>query len=151
MPGGCFDLSCCDLHLIFLKAPAGSKKRAAVSSEGLDEEQTTNKATGDVDGSKPPKPAKRARLAAASSPSPPLSPILKVTFSFFEAFHIVTLLNFQEATVLSPGMTKELIVSMPSHPTDAASSQPYMFDSQEEARKLFECLLHPVKSDKFFQ
>ena len=28
---------------------------------------------------------------------------------------------------------------------------PYMYNSSEEARKIFECLIHPVKPDKFFK
>ena len=31
------------------------------------------------------------------------------------------------------------------------SSLPYMFDSQREASKLFECLIHPVQPAKFFR
>ncbi|GFS24760.1 bifunctional lysine-specific demethylase and histidyl-hydroxylase NO66-like [Elysia marginata] len=33
---------------------------------------------------------------------------------------------------------------------NATSDLPYMFDSTEEARKLFECIIHPVKPDRFF-
>ena len=28
---------------------------------------------------------------------------------------------------------------------------PYMFNSTDEAKKIFECLIHPVKPDKFFK
>lgn len=30
-------------------------------------------------------------------------------------------------------------------------TQPYMFNSTEEAKKIFECMIHPVKPDKFFK
>lgn len=33
----------------------------------------------------------------------------------------------------------------------SSSQLPYMFNSGEEARKIFECLIHPVKPDKFFR
>ncbi|XP_048737323.1 ribosomal oxygenase 1-like isoform X2 [Ostrea edulis] len=33
----------------------------------------------------------------------------------------------------------------------SSSQLPYMFNSGEEARKIFECLIHPVKPDKFFK
>ena len=56
---------------------------------------------------------------------------------------------WQDNVVLSPGKIKQLIVPMPAPPSDEPT-KPYMFNSQDEARKLFECLLHPVKVDKFF-
>ncbi|KAK3784197.1 hypothetical protein RRG08_001505 [Elysia crispata] len=34
--------------------------------------------------------------------------------------------------------------------TDVGNELPYMYDSTEEARKLFECMIHPVTPDRFF-
>ncbi|KAK6183574.1 hypothetical protein SNE40_011028 [Patella caerulea] len=38
----------------------------------------------------------------------------------------------------------------PSTKPESASRLPYMFDSSKEAKKLFECIINPVKLDRFF-
>ena len=40
---------------------------------------------------------------------------------------------------------------LPTHPSDVDNGLPYMHDSLHEATKLFECLIHPVKPQKFFR
>ncbi len=40
---------------------------------------------------------------------------------------------------------------LPAHPAAADSEQPYMANSFADAAKLFECLIHPVKPQKFFR
>lgn len=48
--------------------------------------------------------------------------------------------------------TEEMEHAVSFEDESTSSSQlPYMFNSGEEARKIFECLIHPVKPDKFFR
>ncbi|XP_061172709.1 ribosomal oxygenase 1-like isoform X1 [Saccostrea echinata] len=48
--------------------------------------------------------------------------------------------------------TEEMEHALSFEEESVSSSQlPYMFNSGEEARKIFECLIHPVKPDKFFK
>ncbi|XP_022332243.2 ribosomal oxygenase 1-like [Crassostrea virginica] len=48
--------------------------------------------------------------------------------------------------------TEEMEHAVSFEDESTSSSQlPYMFNSGDEARKIFECLIHPVKPDKFFR
>ena len=65
-----------------------------------------------------------------------------------------SLLSFpQRRSAFSPEQARERTEPLPPHPLarEGDSSQPYMHDSQAEARKLFECLIHPVTPQKFFK
>ena len=56
----------------------------------------------------------------------------------------------QSTSMISPTSARERTEPVPSHPQDNHTFQTYMYDSKEEARKLFECLIHPVVTEKFF-
>jgi len=73
----------------------------------------------------PPRPPKRSRLSNGSVHSPP------PTSRFLGG--------------------SERTEPLPSHPSDnVPAGTSYMFDSHQEAARLFECLIHPVKPHKFF-
>ena len=52
---------------------------------------------------------------------------------------------------ISPKNSCERTEPLPAHPSERDQNVPHMFDSFEEASRLFECLIHPVKPEKFFR
>jgi hypothetical protein len=53
---------------------------------------------------------------------------------------------------LQRSVEQEMVHALSFEDESKSTSQlPYMFNSGEEARKIFDCLIHPVKADKFFR
>ncbi|KAI0233822.1 hypothetical protein LSAT2_015978 [Lamellibrachia satsuma] len=88
----------------------------------------------------PSRPLKRRRISHNNSSASASSPQKSTVNSSITA----------NSSSSSGVCGEERTEPMPALPCDTDTGLPYMFDSQEQATRLFECLIHPVKPVKFF-
>lgn len=51
---------------------------------------------------------------------------------------------------MTPPHGEEIRMPLPVHPSVQSNGTTKMFDSAFEAKKLFECMIHPINVSKFF-